>query len=225
MVAGVLVWLPLLITIWITWFFVSKFVFGVQGVIRYISNWTDAGVGFAPIWDEISRVGFSTFLVISLFFITGIVARHIVGRRIIAMGEKIVFVIPFVNKIYRAVQQIRDVFISRKGTVFQKVCLVEYPRKGVYAVAFITSHERGVVQRGAGEDLAAIFLPTTPNPTSGFLMYVRYDEIIELDISVEDAMKLIISGGAYHPSTYGEEAHVEAVAAAPASSTTPASEQ
>ena len=108
--------------------------------------------------------------------------------------------------------QIRDVFVRRDGAVFQRVCLVEYPRKGVFAVAFVTSDEQGIVQETMDKKLISIFLPTTPNPTSGFLLYVSEDEITLLDVTVEDAMKLIISGGAYLPERLPQVVDAESAA-------------
>jgi uncharacterized membrane protein len=107
--------------------------------------------------------------------------------------------IPLISRVYLAVQQIRDVFVNREGAVFQQVVLLEYPRKGIQAVGFVTSDEQGIVQETTGKTLWAVFVPTTPNPTSGFLLYLPPDDLIPLDMSVEDAMKLIVSGGAYIP--------------------------
>jgi uncharacterized membrane protein len=133
------------------------------------------------------------------FLTTGFLARYLVGRRIIQAVEALLDQIPFISRIYRAVQLFSDVFVSRAGTVFQKVCLMEYPRRGMIVVGFVSSHEQGVIQESLGRNLLAVFVPTTPNPTSGFLVYVPPEDVTIVPISVEDAMKLIISGGAYIP--------------------------
>jgi uncharacterized membrane protein len=134
-----------------------------------------------------------------LFLLTGILTRYLVGRRLIGYGEKVLIKIPFIRNVYRAVQQIRDVFVNREGTVFQEVCLIEYPRDNMYAVAFITSQDQGIVQEASGKRLISVFMPSTPNPTTGFLLYLPDEDVMRVDITVEDAMKLIISGGAYLP--------------------------
>lgn len=219
MVAGILVWLPLIITVWITWFFVNRFVLGIERQIKtlflFLSDWGLRHSALAFL-SQIQYVhGFGLFLTVALFYMTGILTRHFVGQRIIALGERVVHVIPFVNRVYRSVQQIRDTFIGRQGAVFQRVCLVEYPRKGVYAVAFITSDEFGVIQESLERDLVAVFLPTTPNPTSGFLMYLPPDDVVELDITVEEAMKLIVSAGAYIPGRDERPSALRRMGAAP----------
>ncbi|MCP4640846.1 MAG: DUF502 domain-containing protein [bacterium] len=209
LVTGLLVWVPLIITIWVTWFFVSRFVVQADNLLRdLVENVKPRLIQFGPFGflEEVNYPpGVGLVLVGGLFFGTGLLTRYLVGRRIIALGEKIVRVIPFVNRIYSAVQQIRDVFVGRQGAVFQKVCLVEYPREGMVAVAFVTSNEQGLVQRAVGKELIAVFVPTTPNPTSGYLVYLPPEEVRILDIGVEEAMKLIVSGGAYIPGQTGEQ--------------------
>ena len=203
MLAGLLVWVPLIITGWVSWFFVNKFVLGLERVhktfVSQLNLWGEEVPVLGPLRYVPYIYGLGIFLAVALFFCTGLLTRHFVGRRIIALGEKIVHVIPFVNRIYRAVQQIRDVFVNRQGAVFQRVCIIEYPRAGMIAVAFVTSGDQGIVQNVTGKDLVAVFVPTTPNPTSGYLVYLSPEEITYLDISVEEAMKLIVSGGAYLP--------------------------
>jgi uncharacterized membrane protein len=120
---------------------------------------------------------------------------------LILTGEKIFDRIPLISKIYRAVQQIRDVFVTREGTVFQKVVLVEYPRKGSWVIGFVTSYEKGLVQQTLELDNIAVFVPSIPNPTTGFLMYLPQHDIVETQLSIEEGMKIIISGGAYLPGS------------------------
>lgn len=204
LVAGMLVWVPLLITVWVTWFFVNKFILGTERLIKDLVGFlNELGAKYPRLGflADISYVyGLGVLLVVVLFLGTGVLTRHLVGRRIIALGEKVVQVIPFVNRIYRAVQQIRDTFMSRKGGIFQRVCLIQFPHPGMYAVAFVTAEEGGLITEVTAKPLVAVFIPTTPNPTSGYLVYVSPSEIMELDMTVEDAMKVIVSGGAYIPS-------------------------
>lgn len=202
-VTGMLVWVPLITTIWICWFVLSKLgqvlEVAIQQAARVASTLLQrVGIDFPSHIDHGFAVGFA--IAVAIFLSTGLVAKYLATQRIIALGEQILHRIPFISRVYRAVQQIRDVFITREGAVFQEVCLVEYPRKDCHAVAFVTNKERGLIQETVNKDLLAVFLPTTPNPTSGFLLYLPRKEVRFLNIGVEDAMKLIISGGAYVPT-------------------------
>jgi len=203
MFTGMLVWVPLMITAWVAWFFIKRFWLGTEELIDdaiarlhvLASQYTLLG------WTENIQYtfGMGALVVAALFLTTGFLARFIVGRRIIGMGEAIVERIPLISRIYKAVVQIRDVFINRQGAVFQHVCLVEYPRAGMIAVAFVTSKEHGIVQELMGCDLHAVFIPTTPNPTSGYLVYLPPEDITLVNVTIEEAMKLIVSAGAYIP--------------------------
>jgi uncharacterized membrane protein len=207
--AGLMVWVPLILTIWICWFFVNKFVVGVDDFIgwaiaKYNTFLIDGEAQYHILgwFPELPyQRGFGFGLVLVLFLGTGVFARYLVGQKIIAVGEYVLQQIPFISRVYRAVQQIRDTFVGRKGAVFQKVCLIEYPRAGMIAVAFVTSYEQGLVQKMTNKELVAVFVPTTPNPTSGYLVYLPPGDVTELDITVEEAMKLIVSAGAYIPGT------------------------
>ena len=205
MLTGLLVWIPLIISLWVSWWVIYNLGFGIERFIERGLN--TIAEGFSNIHiiqimrDQYFR-GMGFLSAVLLFLTTGFVTRYLVARKMIAAGEQIVAKIPFMSRIYVAAQQIRDVFMNREGSVFQKVVLIEYPRKGIYAVGFVTSSDQGIVQDTVGKDLTAIFLPTTPNPTSGFLLYLPTEELITLHVTVEDAMKLIVSGGAYIPNKY-----------------------
>lgn len=217
MITGLLVWVPLIVTLWLSWWVLSKVGFGIEGFIR------DLVVRINALGVRIPALGFLTginyypglgfILAVAIFLTTGFLARYIVAQKIIASSEKLLSQIPFIRKIYQSAVQIRDVFITRKGAVFQKVVLVEYPRLGSYGVGFLTSEDAGAVEDTAGIPLVAVFIPTTPNPTSGFLLYFKPEEVVPLPISVEDAMKMIISGGAYLPTR--SSGQMELVAAQP----------
>jgi len=204
-VTGMLVWIPLIVTIWIVRLLINNPVAGIErltrvllGYVRQLGDWNPA---FSFLSGFRYQPGIGILLVVMIFLLTGILARYLVGRRLISSGERILARIPLISRIYRAVRQIRDVFMGRGGAVFQKVCLVEYPRPGLLAVAFVTSAEQGVVQEVAGKELIAVFVPTTPNPTSGYLVYLPPSDVRYLDIPVEEAMKLVVSGGAYIPGS------------------------
>ncbi len=215
LVAGFLLWLPLIATLWVSWWVLNKLVFGIERLIKTaVINMRALGAQ-TPSLEFLTQLryqpGLGILLAITIFLVSGYLARYLVGRKLFAFGERMVRFIPLFNRVYEAVVQIRDVFVTRQGTVFQRACLVEYPRPGMTAVAFVTSSEQGMVQQRKGRELIAVFVPTTPNPTSGYLIYLPPDEILDLGMPVEEAMKLIVSGGAYLPSHHGWRPNGESV--------------
>jgi uncharacterized membrane protein len=177
----------------------------IEGGYTLINNFGEKHERFELLTTLKYRRGFGFLMSVALFLTTGFLARNLVGQRIIKGLERLVSRVPGISRIYKAVRQIRDVVVGREGAIFQKVCVVQYPRPGVYVMAFMTSEEQGVVQEATGKKLSAVFVPTTPNPTSGFLLYIPPDEIVVLDIPVEEAMKMIVSGGAYIPGQHEKE--------------------
>ncbi len=139
--------------------------------------------------------GLGIVVVVFLVFLIGVLVKNYVGGRIVEFGERIVYQIPLVRPIYSAVKQLLVAIFSQTGEGFERVVLIEYPRKGIYALGFVTGVARGEVQQMTAQRVLNVFLPTTPNPTSGFYLLVPDTDIIPLKISVEDAFKLIISGG------------------------------
>lgn len=203
LVAGLMVWVPLIITAWVTWWLFKNLGLGVDSMMRSTYarlNSLGQEYGFLKFmtdWEY--RDEYSFLIPLAIFLTTGFLTRYIVWRRVIGYGERFLDYIPFVKNVYRAVQQIRDTFVSREGGVFEKVCLVEYPREGIYAVGFVTNTRQGLLQRVVQKELHAVFIATTPNPTTGLLIYVPPPDILELRVGIEDAMKMIISGGAFVP--------------------------
>lgn len=202
-VTGALVWVPLIVTCWVSWWVFKNIGLSFEAVIKravLAVRLLGERVSWLHFLAELRYIpGLGFLLVIALFFFTGYLARYLLAQKIIRSGELLVRRIPLISRIYTAVQQIRDVFVSRNGAIFQQVALVEYPRPGVHVVGFVTAQSRGVIRDVVGDNRTAVFIPTTPNPTSGFLLFFPNEEIKLLDMSVEDAMKLIISGGAYMP--------------------------
>mgnify|MGYP001242243658 CR=1 FL=1 len=209
LVTGLMVWIPLIVTVWLTWWLFKNVGLGIESVIESayarINAFGEDHERFEFLTKLEYKKGFGFLTSVALFLTTGFLARNLVGQRLIKSVERLVSRVPGISRIYRAVRQIRDVVVGREGAVFQKVCVVQYPRPGVYVVGFVTSEEQGLVQAATGKNLTAVFVPTTPNPTSGFLLYVPSEEIIVMDIPVEEAMKLIVSGGAYIPGQHEEE--------------------
>jgi uncharacterized membrane protein len=203
LVAGMLVWVPLIVTIWVIWWLITYIGFSANTTIEWgVTQLTTVGqrisvLGFLANLQYEPWVGF--LLALLLFLTTGFIARYFVGRAIIDTAERIVTAIPLISRVYTAAKQIRDTFVNREGNVFQRVVMLEYPRVGVYVIGFVTSERQGIVQEVTEADLTAVFVPTTPNPTSGFLLYVPSDQLTTLPVTVEDAMKMTISGGAFTP--------------------------
>lgn len=139
-------------------------------------------------------------IIVVLITLLGYFSKYVLGKFMVSMGERIIEIVPFVNTVYRTVKQIVETFSQQNKAVFQKVVMTEYPRKGVYVIGFLTSSAKGEVQGRTGEEVVNIFVPTTPNPTSGFLLMVPRSEIQILDMSIGEGMKLIISGGAVVPT-------------------------
>jgi uncharacterized membrane protein len=149
-----------------------------------------------PIID-IPGIGFVGVLL--LILIVGILAGNLIGRRFIAVGERLLNRLPLIRRIYNASKELSEVFLTDKKTVFQRVVMIRYPHPGSFALAFVTNRSAGYFNTVIGEDLINVFIPTTPNPTSGFLLMIPERDVFPVEISVEEAMKIVISGGAFTP--------------------------
>ncbi len=147
--------------------------------------------------------GLGALLVLLGILVVGILVKNYIGGRIVDAGEQLLCQIPLVRSIYTAVKQLLMAIFSRSDDTFKRVVLVEYPRKGIYALAFVTGVPGGEVQRVTENRMLSVFLPTTPNPTSGFYLLVPEAEAIALQMSVEEAFKLLISGGLVAPGDPG----------------------
>lgn len=143
--------------------------------------------------------GIGLLATLLLILLVGVLAANIFGRSLVTFSERMVDRIPLVKGIYTLFKQVSDTVLNRDRGAFRKVVLIEYPRKGIWAVAFVTGITKGEVQQLTPDKLVNVFVPTTPNPTSGFYILVPEDEMIELSMTVEDAFKLIISGGMVTP--------------------------
>ena len=193
--AGILVILPLVIT-----YEIIKFIVVKAKVLHFANIIT--GKFVEPAYSRYIIVGIAVLLILATIFIIliviGMLARNVIGKRLILFGESILARIPMVNKIYRAVQQISHAFVGK--VIFTRVVLLQYPRKGIYSIGFVTSDTKGEIGSEISKNSINVFLPTTPNPTSGYLLFVPEKDTIPLSMSVEDAMKLVISGGAVTPN-------------------------
>lgn len=137
-------------------------------------------------------------LVVALILI-GMFAAGFLGRFFLRLGEWIVYKVPFISSIYSLLKQIFETFLSSKSDAFKKVVLLEYPRKGIWILGFVSTDTEGEVKDIVKKDMVNVFIPTTPNPTSGFLIFVPREDVVELEMSVEDGIKFVISGGIVSP--------------------------
>ena len=143
--------------------------------------------------------GLGLIIAVVLLTILGALTANLFGRTLVNYGERLVGRMPLVRNIYSALKQIFETVLSQSQQSFREVALIEYPRRGVYSIAFVTTAAKGEVQARADEEMVSVFLPTTPNPTSGFLLFVPRRDVITLEMSVEDAAKLVISAGLVAP--------------------------
>lgn len=146
------------------------------------------------LWDILATV-----IVVALVTLLGLVSRYFLGKVFFSIGDRFIQTIPGVSAVYNTVRQIVNTFSSQSRHMFNKVVLVEFPRKGCWTIGFLTNTVQGEAQTRTGEDVWTVFVPTTPNPTSGFLLILPRSGIVELDMPVGEGMKMIISGGAVVP--------------------------
>jgi uncharacterized membrane protein len=190
--SGVLLLAPLAVTIW-AFTAIIDFVGGRFRPI-FFAYVPDAWRDYTILWDVLSTV-----IVISLVTGFGYLSRYVLGKYFFSVGERFIQSIPGVNAVYNTVKQIVDTFGTQNRNLFNKVVLVEFPRKGSWAVGFLTNKVQSEAQLRTGVEVWTVFVPTTPNPTSGFLVLVPKADVVELDMSVGDGMKMVISGGAVVP--------------------------
>lgn len=208
--AGIVVIAPIGLTIWLIWSvvgWVDGFVWPLvpdyyhptQIVNRILGN--DSPMSPDYIQVNVRGLGVILFLVVTIA--VGWIAKGIIGRRFLVWGESLVGRMPVVRSIYNGAKQLAETVFAQSETSFDEACLIEYPRKGVWAIGFISTKAKGEMAEKvpADGDIMTVFLPTTPNPTSGFLLFIPRSDLTMLDMSVEDAAKLVISAGLVYPNT------------------------
>ena len=184
---GLLVWIPLGVTLFL---------------LRVLINLMD-GLIPTPLRPE-NLVGFripglSVILTFALLLITGFFAANLLGKKLIAVWEAVLARIPLVSWVYSGVKKVAETLLSRHSQSLRKVLLMEYPRRGIWSLCFQTSSDLGEVQAHTGQEVVCVFVPTTPNPTSGFIILVPKGDVIELDMTVDEALRMIISLGVVVP--------------------------
>jgi len=198
-IAGIAVILPIAVTLWLLTLLYDTININVLiPLTKYFKP------HIANVYLEFGVRAVIFLLLITFVILIGLATRIIFIRKLFSFGERLLFKIPMVGKAYVTIRQISRALLGDRKGIFKAAVLVEYPRKGVYSIGFLTSPSKGEVQRKTDKRLVNIFIPTTPNPTSGILLMVPEEELINLDMSVEEAMKLVISGGMVTPGDLPE---------------------
>ena len=191
LISGLLFWIPLILTIIVIKFFLEF----VDGLIpqEYLPE--------AVFNLETSIPGSGIILLLLIILITGILVTNILGRRLVALWERLLNRIPGFRNIYNILKKVSDTVLNTSSQSFKKAFLIQYPSKGIWVIAFQSGDYRGEAESIIGEEIINLFVPTTPNPTSGFFVLIPKKDAFELDISVEDAFKLVISAGVVTPDS------------------------
>jgi uncharacterized membrane protein len=193
-ITGLLIWIPVVITIW---------------VLEVIVTTLDLTLVLLPeTWQPKELIGrtipgLGVLLTLFVLFLTGLLTRNFIGERLVRLWESLLGRIPIVRSIYSSVKQVSDTILSPNGQAFRQALLIQYPRPGIWTIAFQTGVPAPEVQRLIQSDMVAVYVPTTPNPTSGFFLMLPRAEVIELDMSVDEALKYVVSMGVVSPGDRG----------------------
>ncbi len=197
-IAGLLVWLPLAITIWV----LSWMLGALDGVFAWLLSATQAVLPDAAreTIEALRRVpGLGVIVMAAGLLLTGVFATNIFGQWWLRQGDRMLGKIPIVKSIYNSVKQVSDTLFSSNGNAFREAVLVQYPRHGSWTIAFVTGRPGGEVAIQLPGDYVSVYVPTTPNPTSGFFLMMPRTDVIELKMSVDEALKYVISMGVVSP--------------------------
>jgi uncharacterized membrane protein len=199
LIAGLLIWVPLGVTVMVINFLVGLMDQTLLLLPEHVRP--DVLFGF-------HIPGLGVVLIVIVVLSTGVIVANLFGRTLVRWSESLLARIPLVRSIYLGVKQITEMLLSSDGKTFRKVVMIEYPRRGLWTLGFLSGVTRGEAQTKTGVEVVNVFIPTTPNPTSGFFIMVPSDELIELDMSVDDGLKVIISAGVFVPAWSPEQAAV-----------------
>ena len=189
---GVIVTAPFSITIYLFWQFLSFLDTRVEGLLpeRYNPE------SYLPF----SLPGVGLVIMVAFLTLVGMLTAGLAGRTLVRLGERLLSRMPVVRSVYATLKQIFETVLAQSSRSFREVVLIEYPRRGLGAIGFVTGPTRGEIQERSDDELVNVFLPTTPNPTSGFLLFVPRKDLIHLDMTIEEGIKLVISGGIVGPA-------------------------
>jgi len=195
-ITGLLIWIPLVITIW---------------VLKLVVDTLDQSLLLLPLalrtenWIGVHIPGMGVLLTLLIVFLTGAVTANLIGQRLVHFWHEILHRIPVVSSIYSSVKQVSDTLFSSSGEAFRKALLVQWPREGMWTIAFLTGVPGGDVSRHLQGDYVSVYVPTTPNPTGGYFVVMQRKDVIELDMSVDTALKYVISMGVASPNGSGRK--------------------
>ncbi|HET9734971.1 MAG TPA: DUF502 domain-containing protein [Burkholderiales bacterium] len=191
LITGLLIWIPLVITIWVLKLIVDTL---DQSLLLLPEQWRTEG------FLGVHIPGLGVILTLVIVLVTGVLATNFLGARLVHLWHAILHRIPVVNSIYSSVKQISDTLFSSSGQAFRKALLVEWPRPGMWTIAFLTGTPGGDVANHLEGDYVSVYVPTTPNPTGGYFVMLARKDVIELDMTVDEALKYIISMGVVSPT-------------------------
>ena len=204
MLAGLMVWLPLAITIWVLSWLVSS----LDGVLGSVLSGLAAVTphSLAPLIERLRSIpGLGVLLLTAFMLITGALVSNVAGRWLLKKWDALFTNIPIVKSIYNSVKKVSDTLFSSNGNAFRTALLVQYPRAGSWTIAFQTGTPSGEVASHLGTDFVSVYVPTTPNPTSGFFLMLPRADVIELNMSVDQALTYVISMGSVPPSVHAPQ--------------------
>jgi uncharacterized membrane protein len=196
-ITGLLIWIPLVITIWVLLLVVDTL---DQTLLLLPTEWRPDR------WLGVHVRGMGVLLTVLIVFVTGVLAANFIGQRLVRIWNELLHRIPFFSSVYSSVKQVSDTLFSSKGEAFRKALLVQWPREGMWTIAFLTGVPGGAVAKHLDGDYVSVYVPTTPNPTGGYFVMLPRADVIELDMSVEAALKYIISMGVVVPNGKAEQA-------------------
>jgi len=197
LITGLLIWIPLVITLW---------------VLKLVVDTLDQTLLLLPEqfqterWLGVHVPGMGALMTLVIVLLTGVAAANFLGERLVRLWHEILHRIPVVNSIYSSVKQVSDTLFSSSGQAFRKALLVQWPREGMWTIAFLTGTPGGDVASHLKGDYVSVYVPSTPNPTGGYFVIMARSDVIELDMSVDQALKYIISMGVVAPATNGRNA-------------------
>jgi uncharacterized membrane protein len=191
MIGGLLIWIPIMITVWVV-----RFLSGIldQSLLLLPPSWRPEAVfgTYIP--------GVGIILSLLLLLLTGVLVKNLFGGQMVAGLESLVRRIPVIGAVYGGAKTFSETVLTDKGTSFKQVVMVEFPRKGAFSIGFITSHDLEEAQSKTAQEVTCVFVPTTPNPTTGFLVLVPKDEVTHMDMTVDEAFKMLLTLGVVVPT-------------------------